>query len=138
MLSKIVSDFQVRFDRSDQRGLRSVLGLQGTEDLLINGVGYRQMLDDDRLGGLALPPQPCDGLLVKLKAPCQPKPHEAVAACLQVESVSGRGWVDQRHWQLTGIPSADTLGGVQLGKRDMPRMEPPHDPLQIVLEPVGH
>ena len=83
MLSKIVSDFQVRFDRSDQRGLRFVLGLQGTEDLLVNGVGYRQVLDDDRLGCLALPPQPCDGLLVKLKAPCQPKPHEAVAACLQ-------------------------------------------------------
>ena len=80
MLSKIVSDFQVRVDRSDQRGLRSVLSLQGTKDLFINGVGYRQVLDDDRLGGLALPPQPCDSLLVKLQAPCQSKPHETVAA----------------------------------------------------------
>ena len=52
--------------------------------------------------------------------------------------MSSRSWVDQGYWDFAVVPSADTVGFVQLGKRDTPIMQPFHDPLQIMLVPIGH
>ena len=44
--------------------------------------------------------------------------------------------MDQGNWDLTAVPSADTVGSVQLGERDVPFMQPLADALEVVLEPV--
>ena len=46
--------------------------------------------------------------------------------------------MDQGYRDFAVVPSADTVGFVQLGKRDMAIMQPFHDPLQIMLIPIGH
>ena len=55
-----------------------------------------------------------------------------------LQPMPGGSGMDQRHRQLAIVPSADTVGFVQLGKRNMAIMQPFHDPLQIMLVPIGH
>ena len=100
--------------------------------------GYGGKEDVCHIGGLPLPPQAGVGLLVEFQRPGQPKPYESGAACLQVQTVTGRSWVDERHGQLAAVPSADAVGIIKQAERDVPFVEPLGDALQVVLEPVSH
>ena len=131
-------DFQICLDRSDQSRLRFVFGLKCPENLLINGAVRHDMLNDHSFSSLTLPPEPCYGLGIELQGPCEAEPDDCVAAGLEIETVSSRSRVDQGYWDFAVVPSADTVGFVQLGKRDTPIMQPFHDPLQIMLVPIGH
>ena len=80
------------------------------------------MLNDYGICGLTLPPEPCYGLGIELQGPCEAEPDDGVAAGLKIEAVSGRSWVDQGYRDFAVVPSADTVGFVQLGERNMPLM----------------
>lgn len=107
-------DFQICLYRSDQSRLRFVFGLQSPEDLLVDGTVRHNVLHDHGFFGLALSPEPCYGLGIELQGPCEAKPDDGVAAGLKIEAVSGRGRVDQGYRDLAIIPSADTVGFIQL------------------------
>ena len=62
----------------------------------------------------ALPPEPRNGLLIKLQAPGQSEPHDGRTAALEIQPMSRRCRMDQRHRQLAIVPSADTGGVIQL------------------------
>ena len=65
--------------------------------------------------------------------PGQPEPDEGGAPGLQVQTMTGGGWVDDSHRDFPLVPVGNVLGGL-----DFPDGKPGADALQIVLEPVGH
>ena len=117
-------DFQICLDRSDQSRLRFVFGLKCPEDLLVDGTVRHDMLHDHGFFGLTLPPEPCYGLGIELQGPCEAEPDDGVAAGLKIEAVSRRSRVNQGYRDFAVVPSADTVGFVQLGKRNMAIMQP--------------
>lgn len=52
--------------------------------------------------------------------------------------MSCRCGVDKRYRDLTAVPSADTVGVIQAGKRDMQFFQPLGYAGEVMLEPVGH
>ena len=58
---------------------------------------------------LSLPPESRVCLLIKLKAPRQPKPNQNVSAFLDVQAVAGRGGVNQGNGNTPGVPISDIL-----------------------------
>ena len=52
--------------------------------------------------------------------------------------MASRCRVDERHGELTSVPSLNAPGIIQKGERYVEFMESVLDSLQIVLEPVGY
>ena len=123
---------------SHQSGLGLFFLDQGFQDAFVNRILGDEMLNDNRFGLLPLPPQSGVGLLVEFQTPCQPKPHQHISACLQIQAMPGSGWVQQTNLQPSGIPVPDTVGGLDFLIGNIQFSQSLLNPLQIMLEPVCH
>ena len=97
---------------------------EGFHDAVVNGALCNNVLNHHGFGGLPLPPETGYGLLIQFQTPSQPEPHKGGAAGLKIQTMSCRCRVDQCHGDLTAVPSADTVGVIQAGERDMQFFQP--------------
>lgn len=118
MLSKIVSDFQVRFYGIDQCRLCMLLLGEDFHDAVINGALCDDVLHHYGFGDLTLPPETGYSLLIQFQTPGETEPHQRGAAGLKVESMSCRSRMDQRHRDFTFIPPADAVRVIQVGRTE--------------------
>ena len=120
-------------DRVDQRSLRSIFRIKSFEHGFIERPFRNQMRDRHRFG-LTLPIQASVRLLIKLQAPRQREPHQQMPACLEVQSVTRRCWVDQAEGDLTFVPCLDIRACFKFASL----REAGGDALTVMGKPVGH